>query len=65
MAWLPFTESLPGDGCPRCERGTLYVRNSRPFGSRWQLQYLWCTNCPVTFKARADRRCLPRLRKVV
>jgi hypothetical protein len=65
MAWLPITNSLPGDACPRCDRGELYVRSSRPTGDRWQLQYLWCTNCPATLKARMDRRYLTRARKVL
>ena len=65
MPWLLITESLPGDECPHCERGTLYVRTSRRTGSRWQLQYLWCSYCPSTFKVRADRRHLHRSSKVV
>ena len=65
MAWLPISNSLPGDACPRCERGELYVRNSRPTGPRWQLQYLWCTHCQATFKARTDRRHLPRAWKAI
>ena len=34
MAWLPITDSLPGDACLRCDRGQLYVRSSRPTGIR-------------------------------
>ena len=65
MAWLPITDSLRGDACMRCSRGELYVRSSRPTGIRWQLQYLWCTNCSATFKTRIDRRQLTRARKVL
>lgn len=25
MKWLSITDSLPGDACPRCDRGELYV----------------------------------------
>jgi hypothetical protein len=28
MAWLQITDSPPGDACPRCNRGELYVRGS-------------------------------------
>jgi hypothetical protein len=65
MPWLPITEALPSDACPRCDHGELYVRSSRSANARWQAQYLWCNKCPATFKARADRRFLSRARKVL
>jgi len=65
MAWLPITDVIPGEVCPQCERGLLYVRNSRPANQRWQVQYLWCTHCPTTFKSLVERCELPRVRKVV
>jgi hypothetical protein len=65
MQWLPITDSLPGDPCPDCDRGELYVRSSRPTGIHWQIQYLRCRNCFATFKARIDRHCLTRTRKVL
>ena len=65
MKWLPITDTLPGDACPRCDRGELYVRSSRPTGLCKQVRYLWCTNCPVTLKALTDRRDLTRARKVL
>ncbi len=65
MKWLPITDALPRDVCPRCDRGELYVRSSRQAGDRWQVQYLWCKNCTATFKARTDRRYLIRTRKVL
>jgi hypothetical protein len=63
MTWLPISSALPGDACPSCERGELYVRSSRPTGIRWQLQYLRCKTCLATFKARNERRYLARARK--
>lgn len=65
MTWLPITDAVSGNACPRCKRGALYVRNSRRTGPCWQLRYLWCSNCPATFKARVDRRRLNRSPKVV
>jgi hypothetical protein len=65
MKCLPITDSYPGKICPYCDRGDLYVRSSRRTGSRWQIQYLWCSNCPATFKARTDRDQLCRFRKVL
>lgn len=65
MVWLKITDSSRGDACPRCDRGELYVRSSRPTGIRWQVQYRWCTNYPATFKARVDRRYLNCARKVL
>jgi hypothetical protein len=62
VAWLQITDALPGDACPLCDRGELYVRSSRPVGQRWQVQYLWCKSCPATFKARVERRHLARAR---
>jgi hypothetical protein len=64
MTWLPITDAAPGEICPRCDRGTLFIRNSRPATPRWQVQYLWCTHCPVTLKSMVERNEL-RLRKVV
>ncbi len=65
MSWLSITDALPGDACPQCERGLLYVRTSRPCNENWQVQYLWCTHCQTTLKSRVDRRELTRVRKVV
>ena len=65
MKWLPITDSFPGDACPRCDRGELYVRSSRQTGACFQVRYLRCTNCPVTFKTLTDRRDLNRARKVL
>ncbi len=65
MKWLPITDALPGDACPSCDRGELYVRSSRATGVRWQLQYLRCKNCFASFKARTERRYLSRARKVL
>jgi hypothetical protein len=41
MAWLPITNALPGDVCPRCGRGELYIRSSFPadlarIGAKWE-----------------------------
>jgi hypothetical protein len=65
MIWLAITDAFPRNLCPRCERGMLYVRSSRRSGAHWQLQYLWCTTCPATFKSRVERCRLKRKSKVV
>lgn len=53
MTWLPITDAAPGDVCPRCDRGTLFIRSSRPSGPAWRLRYLRCKCCRARFKARS------------
>ncbi len=53
MTWLPITDAAPGEICPRCDRGTLFIRSSRQTGQSWRLRYLRCKSCRSTFKARS------------
>lgn len=65
MRWLRITRLQPGDACPKCKRGSLFVRSSRPSGLHMQLRYLRCKNCRSTFKGEADRGKLRRAKKVL
>ncbi len=60
MSWLKVTNLRPGDSCPKCDRGTLYVRTSRAAGESFQTRWMWCSRCAATFKTLVDRAELRR-----